>query len=96
VGPEPTDVELEVIAQTWSEHCKHRIFGARIEHERDGSSEVVDGLFRTYVRKISEDIMAAKPGFRPIGVSRQCRVHHPGRESGRLSQGGDAQPSFRD
>src|SRR5690606_39581525 len=24
----PTDVELEVIAQTWSEHCKHKIFAA--------------------------------------------------------------------
>ena len=38
---EPTDVELEVIAQTWSEHCKHRIFGARIEHTCDGEDEVV-------------------------------------------------------
>ena len=28
---EPTDVELEVIAQTWSEHCKHRIFDGRLE-----------------------------------------------------------------
>ncbi len=26
----PTDVELEVIAQTWSEHCKHKIFNAII------------------------------------------------------------------
>lgn len=26
---EPTDVELEVIAQTWSEHCKHRILDRR-------------------------------------------------------------------
>jgi phosphoribosylformylglycinamidine synthase II/formyltetrahydrofolate-dependent phosphoribosylglycinamide formyltransferase len=26
----PTDVELEVIAQTWSEHCKHKIFNAAI------------------------------------------------------------------
>lgn len=26
----PTDVELEVIAQTWSEHCKHKIFNASI------------------------------------------------------------------
>ena len=25
---EPTDVELEVLAQTWSEHCKHKIFAA--------------------------------------------------------------------
>ncbi len=60
---EPSDVELEVIAQTWSEHCKHRIFGAQIEHERDGVMETVDGLFRTFVRKVSEAIFAAKPGF---------------------------------
>ena len=25
IDRDPTDVELEVIAQTWSEHCKHRI-----------------------------------------------------------------------
>ena len=48
---EPTDVELEVIAQTWSEHCKHRIFGARIEHTQNGRREVIDGLFKTYVRE---------------------------------------------
>lgn len=63
VGREPTDVELEVIAQTWSEHCKHRIFGASIEHVRDGVPEVVDGIFRTMIRKPSEEIMARKPGF---------------------------------
>jgi len=62
-GREPTDVELEVIAQTWSEHCKHRIFGARIEHETESGLEVVDGLFRTFIRKPSEEIFAAKPGF---------------------------------
>lgn len=27
-----TDVELESIAQTWSEHCKHKIFNATIEY----------------------------------------------------------------
>ena len=26
---QPTDVELECIAQTWSEHCKHKIFAGR-------------------------------------------------------------------
>ncbi len=60
---EPTDVELEVIAQTWSEHCKHRIFGAEIQHSLDGKEEVVDGLFKTYVKKITEEIEARKPGF---------------------------------
>ncbi|MEZ5305110.1 MAG: AIR synthase related protein, partial [Verrucomicrobiales bacterium] len=62
-GREPTDVELEVIAQTWSEHCKHRIFGARIEHETPSGTEVVDGLFKTYVKEVTERIMARKPGF---------------------------------
>lgn len=62
-GREPTDVELEVIAQTWSEHCKHRIFGARIEHTLDGQAEVVDGLFKSGIRATSERIMARKPGF---------------------------------
>ena len=42
---EPTDVELEVIAQTWSEHCKHRIFGADIDHEVNGEKEKVKSLF---------------------------------------------------
>jgi phosphoribosylformylglycinamidine (FGAM) synthase-like enzyme len=39
-GRDPTDVELEVIAQTWSEHCKHRIFNAKISHTLDGQEEV--------------------------------------------------------
>ena len=60
---EPTDVELEVIAQTWSEHCKHRIFGALIEHTVDGKTEIVDGLFKTYIKAVTERIIAKKPGF---------------------------------
>ena len=60
---EPTDVELEVIAQTWSEHCKHRIFGALIEHTIDGKTEIVDGLFKTYIKAVTERIVAKKPDF---------------------------------
>src|SRR5688572_28369388 len=62
-GREPTDVELEVIAQTWSEHCKHRIFSAEITHTGDGCEETVDGIFKTFIRRVSLDIMAKKPGF---------------------------------
>ncbi|MEY2973642.1 MAG: phosphoribosylformylglycinamidine synthase subunit PurS/phosphoribosylformylglycinamidine synthase [Actinomycetota bacterium] len=29
-GRDPTDVELETLAQTWSEHCAHKTFRARI------------------------------------------------------------------
>ncbi len=35
-----TDVELEMIAQTWSEHCKHKIFNATVRYtEREGTEE---------------------------------------------------------
>ncbi|MAS96808.1 MAG: phosphoribosylformylglycinamidine synthase subunit PurL [Verrucomicrobiales bacterium] len=60
---EPTDVELEVIAQTWSEHCKHRIFGATIEHELEGEKETVTSLFKTYIYDVSKRIFDTKPGF---------------------------------
>lgn len=62
-GRDPTDVELEVIAQTWSEHCKHRIFNAKISHILNGREETVDSLFKTYIRSTTEKIMADKPDF---------------------------------
>lgn len=62
-GRDPTDVELEVIAQTWSEHCKHRIFNAKIQHTVDGKEEVIDSLFKTYIRSVTQEIMKQKPDF---------------------------------
>jgi phosphoribosylformylglycinamidine synthase len=44
-----TDVEIEALAQTWSEHCKHKIFNALIEYSEDGRLSVVDSLFMTYI-----------------------------------------------
>lgn len=31
LGRDPTDCEIEVLAQTWSEHCVHKTFKARLE-----------------------------------------------------------------
>jgi phosphoribosylformylglycinamidine synthase II len=45
----PTDIELESIAQTWSEHCKHTIFASPID-------EVKDGLFKAYIKGATEEI----------------------------------------
>ena len=56
----PTDVELETLAQTWSEHCKHKIFNARIEYTENEKTETVDSIFDTYVRGSTEDIRKAK------------------------------------
>ncbi|MDX2493329.1 MAG: phosphoribosylformylglycinamidine synthase subunit PurS, partial [Desulfuromusa sp.] len=50
LGAELTDVELETLAQTWSEHCKHKIFSAKIEYEDEhGNKQVIDSLFKTYI-----------------------------------------------
>ena len=39
----PTDIELESLAQTWSEHCKHTIFANPID-------DIKDGLYKTYIK----------------------------------------------
>ena len=52
--PGPTDVELEMIAQTWSEHCKHKIFNATVRYSEGGGEERIDSLFRTYIRSTTE------------------------------------------
>ena len=57
----PTDVELEALAQTWSEHCKHKIFSARIEYEDDqGNQEVINSLFKSYIMQVTADVRKAK------------------------------------
>jgi phosphoribosylformylglycinamidine synthase subunit PurSL len=60
--PDPTDVELECLAQTWSEHCKHKIFNARIDyHNREtGDKRVVDSLFNTCIAGSTADIRRQK------------------------------------
>lgn len=56
----PTDVEMEVLAQTWSEHCKHKIFNAQIKYEEDGKVELIDSLFKTYIMDSTEMIRQKK------------------------------------
>ena len=52
----PTDVELECLAQTWSEHCKHKIFNADIRYREGERTETVRSLFGTYIRGTTERI----------------------------------------
>ena len=50
LGTQITDVELEALAQTWSEHCKHKIFAARVFYEDDrGHQQQIDSLFKTFI-----------------------------------------------
>lgn len=52
----PTDVELEALAQTWSEHCKHKIFNAQINYKEGDKEEIINSLFKTYISKSTEEI----------------------------------------
>lgn len=52
-GRNPTDVELEMLAQTWSEHCKHTIFADPID-------DIKDGLFRHFIKRATDEICASR------------------------------------
>src|SRR3989344_824441 len=58
---EPTDIELESLAQTWSEHCKHTIFANSID-------DIKDGLYKTYI-KGATNLIRKKKGKRDFCVS---------------------------
>ncbi|MDP3965404.1 MAG: AIR synthase related protein, partial [bacterium] len=53
LGRNPTDVELEALAQTWSEHCKHTIFA-------DPLDEVREGIYRRYIKGATQKIRKQK------------------------------------
>lgn len=63
---DPTDIEFETIAQTWSEHCGHKTFKARIEIREqrtvDGKDQVLlstlDSLLKTYLKSATDRINA--------------------------------------
>jgi len=57
LGENLTDCEVEALAQTWSEHCKHKIFNASIEYyDEDGQVRQIDSLFDTYIKGSTEEI----------------------------------------
>lgn len=54
---QPTDIELEILAQTWSEHCKHKIFNALIHYtDEHGETRDIDSLFKTYVKATTDEV----------------------------------------
>jgi phosphoribosylformylglycinamidine synthase subunit PurSL len=59
---EPTDVELETLAQTWSEHCSHKTFRATIHYsevDRAGNvleQETIHNLLKQYIMRATNEI----------------------------------------
>ncbi len=61
IGREPRDVELETIAQTWSEHCVHKTFRSDV-CVRNNAGEVVEeitNLIKSTIFGVTEQL--AKP-----------------------------------
>jgi phosphoribosylformylglycinamidine synthase II len=48
----PTDIELQTIGQTWSEHCCHKTFKGEITVGR----KKVENLFKTYIAKVTKEL----------------------------------------
>ena len=51
-GRDPTDIELETIAQTWSEHCSHKTLAGRMTYEDENG-------VRRFENMLKETIFAA-------------------------------------
>jgi phosphoribosylformylglycinamidine synthase subunit PurSL len=43
---EPTDIELETIAQTWSEHCSHKTLGGKIEYRDENGTRHFNSMLK--------------------------------------------------
>ncbi len=55
LGRDPTDIELETLAQTWSEHCVHKTLRGKIR--MDG--ELIDNLLKNTIMRVTDEL--AKP-----------------------------------
>ncbi|HNX82205.1 MAG TPA: phosphoribosylformylglycinamidine synthase subunit PurL [Candidatus Omnitrophota bacterium] len=57
----PTDCELETIAQTWSEHCAHKTFRGKINFSEKASSprlkvRTIDNLLKSTIAKATKEL----------------------------------------
>ena len=53
---EPTDIELESLAQTWSEHCVHKTLKSSVDMTIDGKEMHFDNLLKETVFKATKDL----------------------------------------
>jgi phosphoribosylformylglycinamidine synthase len=55
---QPTDCELEVFAQTWSEHCKHKEFNAIVHYDNKekGEQKTIKSIFKTYIKGTTDKV----------------------------------------
>ena len=52
LGRNPTDVELETLAQTWSEHCVHKTFKAKIAYD----GKTVNNILKSTIARVTKEL----------------------------------------
>ena len=56
IGREPTDVELETLAQTWSEHCVHKTLKSSVDMSIDDEQIHFENLLKETVFRATEQL----------------------------------------
>jgi len=56
IGRDPTDVELESIAQTWSEHCGHKTFKSDVEYTGPEGKKTYKNLLKSTIARATEQL----------------------------------------
>ncbi len=52
LGRDPTEIELETIAQTWSEHCKHKTLTGLVDYD----GEIHDNLLKSTIARATHEL----------------------------------------
>ncbi|HEY2414198.1 MAG TPA: phosphoribosylformylglycinamidine synthase subunit PurL [Pirellulaceae bacterium] len=53
---EPTDIELETIAQTWSEHCSHKTLAGRVTYTDENGTQQFNNLLKETIFAATQQI----------------------------------------
>jgi len=56
LGREPTDIELETLAQTWSEHCSHKTLAGRIAYRDERGSQQFENMLKETIFAATHEI----------------------------------------
>ncbi len=64
-GREPTDIELETLAQTWSEHCVHKTLKSAVEvvDEKGNVLRRYSNLIKDTIFAATQQLIEREPGF---------------------------------
>jgi phosphoribosylformylglycinamidine synthase len=53
---DPTDAELETLAQTWSEHCVHKTLKGLIRFRGPQGEEIIDNLLKSTIARATKEL----------------------------------------